>query len=171
MCWITPFLQFCRQDFPSGCPKYLIFLLRNYLMDRNIQISINNYNSWTFHSEKGVPQGFPLATLFSKIYFMICTMKTMNISILIYTCGSLFMTQPQFPTIIHWSKSLMDYSSYWAVKMNPDKSQLIIFNHKISPKSPKLGMENNFIVYHERVKYLALTIDHKLTLKTKAFET
>ncbi|XP_045476244.1 uncharacterized protein LOC123681898 [Harmonia axyridis] len=57
---------------------------------------------------------------------------------------------------------LSNWFRKWRMKINPDKSQFIIFDHKISPASPTLKINGKSIKPVPAIKYLGMNIDCKL---------
>lgn len=161
-----------------GCPKYLTLLLRGYLMGRSMQIRVNNYTSSIFYSEQGVPQGSPLATLLSKVYcYDIFSEDIMHFNSKIYILQfaddtALISHNNTLQKTVDELQQLVDktmvWFNIWRLKINPDKSQYVIFNHKITMNSPNLTMGNNVVIPQDCARYLGVNIDHKLTFKQHA---
>lgn len=128
------------------CPAHLIWLIRAYLMNRTFQVRVNGCLSTIFHSEQGVPQGSPLATLLSKVYlFDIYNHNPKHFDKNLYVL--------QFAddhTLISHNKtlrktidnlqllqdSILTWFNTWRLRINSEKSQFVIFHHNITPNWP-----------------------------------
>ena len=83
-------------------------------------------------------------------------------TLLLYTSSNLGKLEILCNNEITMVKRWMDANK---VKINPSKSQPIVINHKLqSPTSDvRLNYDLNCIQSSEKMKYLGITIDHKLT--------
>ncbi|KAG5889980.1 hypothetical protein JTB14_020268 [Gonioctena quinquepunctata] len=50
------------------CPKYMIHLVKDYLLRRSLQVKVNHQTSAFFHPKQGLPQGSPLSPFLYNIY-------------------------------------------------------------------------------------------------------
>ena len=53
-----------------GCLDNLILIIRNYLVNKQLQVQINNKLSENFRFEQGLPQGSSLSSLLYNIYYV-----------------------------------------------------------------------------------------------------
>lgn len=63
------------------------------------------------------------------------------------------------------SNAAEEWFSKWRLQVNPTKSQLIIFYHKISNSSPFITINNHQVNPSVTVKYLGINLDNKLNFK------
>lgn len=150
------------------CPRYLINIIKGFLETRSLQIKIGTSLSSTFSPEQGVPQGSPLSPLLYSIYsYDMCSehdqtqyaLQFADDTVLIAHQNTLTKTTAALQISVN---NITTWFNKWRLKPNPDKSQLLIFNHRISQKSPKIIMSGVEIKPKQQVKYLGVHLDHKL---------
>lgn len=157
------------------CPKYLLYLIKDYLNNRCLQVKINNEYSTNFSPQQGVPQGSPLSPLLYNIY---ChdiyningeENNTFNkdLYILQYADDTALVSHNNSvsSTVIKLQQ-LMDrtttWFNLWRLKANPLKSQFIIFNHNESNNSPTISINGRILKNKSSATYLGIHLDHKL---------
>lgn len=157
------------------CPKSLIYLIKNYLTNRSLQIRINKAYSYTFQPEQGVPQGSPLSPFLYNVFcydiYNTQIEHTFNKDLYILQFAddtALISHNHSILSAMQSLQNLMNRTStwfkQWRLKANPTKSQLIIFNHNPSFQSPTISIDGQIIHAKPNVKYLGVTLDHKLNL-------
>lgn len=161
--------------FMLGIPKYLIFTIKNLLSDRQLEIRINDTHSTPFTPKQGLPQGSPLSPLLYNIYCH--DMYNHNIRVKNHVDKTNYILQYADDTalIAHGKNTkqaterlqlLTDRTMTWLYKWrltpNPQKNQLLLSNHKITPNSPTIMTDNITTKPTNDIKYLGITIDNKL---------
>lgn len=157
------------------CPRYLMGLVKKFLENRQNVVKINGSLSYPFSNEQGIPQGSTLSPLLYNIFCHDIFPPTNQI-----TVASPYVIQFADDTaIISHHKSISKavqslqvalnrvivWLDRWKLKVNPEKSQFIIFHHKISEASPKLDILNHQIPPQSHIKYLGIHFDNKLNFK------
>lgn len=157
-----------------NCPKYMLFLINDYLCDRTVQVRINDNLSQNITIQQGVPQGSPLSPLLYNIYchdiynFNLETeYLNLNLYILQYADDTALVSHNKnIYRTVEALQQLMDrtliWFNRWRMKPNPLKTQYIVFNHNASPNTPTITIENNTIYCKPEIKYLGVTVDNKL---------
>lgn len=155
-----------------GCSEYIVRLICQILKNRVLKVKIGGKYSNEFSAAQGLPQGSPLSPVLYNVY-----------------CSDIFNNDPEYfnqdnyvlqyaddtalishSTSIHKAikqlQNLTDntirWLSKWRLKLNPNKSHLIIFNHTPSNTSPSVTMYNQIIKPEVSTKYLGIIIDNKL---------
>lgn len=158
----------------TNCPKGLLFLLKDFLSARTVQVKINNNFSQNITIQQGVPQGSPLSPFLYNIYChdiynfnLDPEYLNLNSYILQYADDTaLVCHNKNISKTVEALQQLMNktiiWFNKWRMKPNPLKSQYIVFNHKASPSTPTITIDNNTIYCQSEVKYLGVTIDNKL---------
>lgn len=132
----------------TNCPNYILWFLKDFLEGRKTKIKINTSFSNPYENEQGVPQGSPL----SPILFNIFCYDILNNHQQTHNVQSYLL---QFADDISWvahgktieqtidtlqlsTNETIQWCNRWRLKINPNKSQLMIFNHNISDTSSAL---------------------------------
>lgn len=157
-----------------NCPRYLIFIIKNYLKERTLQIKINTSYSKLFKTQQGLPQGSPLSPLLYNIYcydiynfekhLQYFNPKTY---ILQYADDTALISHDRTleKTVVQLQELMnrtMTWFNKWRLKPNPTKSQYIIFNHAINNNSPTVTINHHILPAQPTVKYLGVSLDNKL---------
>lgn len=149
-------------------PSKFIRICRQFLENRRLSVKINNNTSDYFYPQQGTPQGSPLSTLLFNIYcYDIATNINRDKYILQFADDTtLIAHNKSLKVCIQNLQSLVDgvceWFLRWRMKPNPEKSQYIIFYHRISTSSPSIVMKGIKIVPTHSIKYLGVQIDNKL---------
>lgn len=162
--------------FLAGCSSYMLKLIRSFLENRSLQISIDRSLSRNFVPLQGVPQGSPLSPI---LYNLFCS----DIDSAIHQTDSNYVLQYADDTaiVIHEKSlkkameslqerivALEKWFNNWRIQPNPSKSQLILFNHRLTDTSPTISMCGITIQPQPTAKYLGITLDNKLNFRIHA---
>lgn len=153
-----------------GTPKYLCSLIADFLSNRSYVVSVNGTMSALKGISAGVPQGSVLSPLLYAIY-------TSDFSFPKYIKTAYYADDTALITSSKLTKSLIKkmenslavcnrYFNKWKIKINPTKTQAIIFPYNNSPKRiphRQINFGSNSIPILDCVNYLGVTLDKKLT--------
>ncbi|ERL96021.1 hypothetical protein D910_00816, partial [Dendroctonus ponderosae] len=117
-------------------PLYLVFLLASYLKNRPIHVKVENSTSAKRRIAAGVPQGtviLPvLYTLYTADISKLSTTKIAQYADDTAIYASSFYAQVAKSRIAHHLSLLTPYFDKWKLKVNPGKTELIIFSRKFT---------------------------------------
>lgn len=160
----------------ANCPIYMLWLLKEFLEGRKTRIKINTSVSDTFTNEQGVPQGSPLSPfLFNIFCYDILPNErpaNHNKSYLLQFADDIAWVahgktlRQTMEALQHSANNTIRWCNNWRLKINPDKSQLIIFNNRISEATPTIQIINNILSPSATVKYLGIKLDNKLNFNS-----
>lgn len=161
-----------------NCPRYLIYLLKDYLNQRRLQVKIKLNFSKEFTPQQGVPQGSPLSPMLYNVYChdILSELENTNnfnpnLYILQYADDTALISHnTKLNETIEELQRLLDaiieWCNKWRTKVNPAKSQFIIFNHNINIDSPTIRINNRTLSSQTSVKYLGVNLDQKLNFNS-----
>lgn len=151
-------------------PIHLIKLLTSFLRNRTFIVSVRGKES----TPRGIPAGLAQGSILSPLLYAIFTadLKTpANCETGLYADDTAIISgAKQSNTIIKRLNKAMsqinDYFSKWRIKINPEKTQAIIFKFNRSarriPTIP-LSFIGSIICLEKEVSYLGATIDEKVS--------
>lgn len=157
-----------------NCSKYIIWLVKEFLEDRDLIVKVNKTLSTPFTSKQGVPQGSPLSPILYNIYLFdinnnltpdICTSYILQFADDNALISHGISLKATIETLQQQANNIITYCNKWRQEINPKKSQFIIFHHKIKDTSPKITLVNTNIKPSPSVKYLGINLDHKVNFK------
>lgn len=152
-----------------GTPPVLVKLLASFLEDRHFTVCVNGKNS----TERTVKAGLPQGSVISPVLYAIFTADLKIPS----NCDAGYFADDtaivsaakQSNTIIkaltNALSSVDNYFKKWKIRVNSNKTQAILFKYNQSKKrSPtrQLIFNGTIIELSHTVKYLGVTLDHKL---------
>jgi hypothetical protein len=157
-------------------PIFIIKIIQNYLTNRTLQVSYQNFKSDQLPIKAGVPQGSILGPILYNIFTSDLPDLPQGCQKSLFADDTGLSAKGKSLRVIcsRLQKSLDIFATYlqkWKISPNASKSQLIIFPHK--PRAAFLKPSNRHIVtlnglsipWSNQVKYLGLTLDQKLTFK------
>lgn len=162
----------------ANIPKYLCKLIANFLADRTFVVAVND----TISSPKPVLTGLPQGSILSPILYSIYTSDFSPPS---YVKTAYYADDTAIITSSKLTKALLKkmersfaacrkYFYKWKIKINPNKTQTIIFPYNNSPKrlpNRALNFENESLSIQNDVKYLGVCLDKKLNFAKHIEET
>lgn len=172
--WITGLLhKLITMDFPPN----LIKLIHTYLTNRQFSVKINNAYSNTKHINAGVPQGSVLGPRLFTLYindlpqFQKTRTALYADDTAIYA-HSFSATVANVQLQLHMNK-ITQYYTKWKIKINPEKTEQIIFTRKYTNNRilTPLKVNDHNITPSDAVKYLGVNLDRRLNYQTHITNT
>lgn len=159
-------------------PTYLCKIIADFLEDRTFVVCVNTTHSPQKTITAGLPQGSVLSPLLYSLYTSDFS-PPQQVRTAYYADDTALITSSKLTTALlkKMEKGLTSCNKYfhkWKVKINPTKTQAIIFPYNKSPKrlpNRNLKFENDNISIVNDVKYLGVTLDKKLNFSKHIDET
>ena len=163
--------------FQLDLPTKMTHWLSNFLVGQLIQVDINNSLSNQINPKAGVPQGSVLSPLLFLIYVNdVPTPHHKQNSLSQFADDT---TQWAFSLKIRIVAKLLQqdllklamWCAKWRIKLNPTKTQVIIFSRSILARKTELNLKlyGETLKIYPQVKFLGITFDFQLNFK-KHFE-
>ena len=157
-------------------PTSLTHIINSFLSNRTFQVRINNTTSTIRPIRAGVPQGSINGPSLFNIYINDfpqtrgCTLAQFaDDTAIIATSKSSNKAMIKVQTAL---KEVEDWCCDWRVKINPTKSEAIIFQNNRKPvNTPSPTIYGSIIPITNQVKYLGVHLDKKLNFKTHITQT
>lgn len=162
----------------ANTPRYLVKVINNYLTDRKFSVHLDKSISKTGDIRAGVPQGSILGPLLY-IFFTHDLPRSPNTKISIYADDTAIYSSSPSPKIACTNlqkhiDSLQIYYKKWKLKINPLKTEAIIFKDnrqfKERHKPITLKYDDNDIEFKKQIKYLGMTLTSNLKFNTHVDE-
>ena len=158
-------------------PTKLCRWLSNFLVGRVIQVKIEGFLSPNVYPKAGVPQGSNLSPLLFLIYVNDMPNPShhqTNKSQFADDAGQCSVSKNINLAAEYLQKDLDKLARWcakWRIKLNPEKTKLIIFcNSRSAIKAePALSLYDDLLSYYPHIKFLGITFDNRMTF-TKHFE-
>ncbi len=165
-----------------GIPLFLIKLISSFLTDRSFSVCVNGKQSTQRHIPAGLPQGSVLSPLLYAVFTSDLKIPR-NCDAGFYADDTAITSAAKSSNTVirHLATALKQIDNYfkkWRIKVNNEKTQAILFKFNQSKKrtpTQQLVFNGSIIQLRTEVKYLGVTIDHKLnfgahtdTCRTKA---
>ena len=151
----------------NNFPVYLTKIIQNYLMNRKFVVTVNGVKSEKQNIKAGVPQGSILGPVLF-IYYINDVPRHSGIILSLFADDTAAMAASMSKRLAiqrlqTYALALEEYLEKWKLKLNVDKTELIIFTHKSKKeKIPDFVMQGKIIEIKLKVKYLGLMLHHKL---------
>lgn len=153
-------------------PIYITKLIKSFLTNRTFQVKLKNEESTERMIPAGVPQGSVLSPTLYSIYLSDFK-KSTNTEIAFYADDTALITNGKSTNTIlkKLSKGLQDINRYyfkWKIKLNPTKTQIIVFPFNLSPKRKAtidFIFDGENIPISNCIKYLGAHLDKKLLFR------
>lgn len=153
----------------NDVPKYLCKIILDFLESRSFIVTVNQSRSSPKLLNTGLPQGSVLSPLLYSIYTADFKAPSF-VKTAYYADDTALITTSKLTTALlkKMETGLLacnKYFSKWKIKINPNKTQAIIFPFNKSPKRlpiRKLNFGTERIDIADSVKYLGVTLDKKL---------
>lgn len=153
-------------------PQYLTKLTDSYLNNRTIQVKVKDKLANKLFTEEGLPQGSVIAPTLFNIYINDIPKNNSTKIAMFADDTAIFSTSVREDQAkIYIQRHLHQLETYfnrWKLRINVDKTQFTIFNHKHNRNhniNNRISMYNTPIEETDTVKYLGITLDRKLTFK------
>ena len=153
----------------AGIDGTLLPLLRDYLKDRYLRVTVSGRESEVQPIRAGVPQGSCLGPLLWNIYIndllhLVPSAKAYADDITLTQC---YNTGEESATVAQLNNNLsriVAWGNRWQVKFAPHKTQLVHVSRSCT--APSLNFNGNALAPQEEVEVLGVTYDRRLTFKT-----
>ena len=165
MVWAHGLLQ---ELFNIGLRGNLPIFIQNFLMNRTIQVKIANFISSKYKIENGLPQG----SIISVVLFLIVINKmfancNQTINKLFCDDGAFWYRAPNLDLAEGKIQNTLDHLTKWSkengLKFSTQKSTYCIFTHHYKTRHLNLKLYDANLPSSFEVKYLGLTLDHRLS--------
>ena len=163
--------------FQLDLPTKMTRWLSDFLVGRLIQVNVNNFFSNQINPKAGVPQGSVLSPLLFLIYVNDLPAPHHNQNSLSQFADD--TAQWAFSLSIRIAAELLQqdllklamWCAKWRIKLNPEKTKVIIFSRSILARKTELNLKlyGETLKIHPQVKFLGITFDSQLNFK-KHFE-
>lgn len=155
--------------YDMGMPDRLVLIIRDFLTDRSFRYKVEGSFSEPHPLTAGVPQGAVLSpTLYSLYTNDIPRLPNVHYALFaddtaVYAthCKINIITrdlQSAASDLGHWFRR-------WRIEVNPEKSAAVCFSRTKSYKPAPIKMLDRPIPWVNKVKYLGVTLDRKLTFR------
>ena len=163
--------------FQLDLPTKMTRWLSDFLVGRLIQVNVNNFFSNQINPKVGVPQGSVLSPLLFLIYVNDLPAPHHNQNSLSQFADD--TAQWAFSLSVRIAAKLLQqdllnlamWCAKWRIKLNPEKTKMIIFSRSILARKTELNLKlyGETLKIYPQVKFLGITFDSQLNFK-KHFE-
>ena len=163
--------------FQLDLPTKMTHWLSDFLVGRLIQVNMNNFFSNQINPKAGVPQGSVLSPLLFLIYVNDLPAPHHNQNSLSQFADD--TAQWAFSLSVRIAAKLLQqdllnlalWCAKWRIKLNPEKTKVIIFSRSILARKTELNLKlyGETLKIYPQVKFLGITFDSQLNFK-KHFE-
>ena len=163
--------------FQLDLPTKMTRWLSDFLVGRLIQVNVNNFFSNQINPKAGVPQGSVLSPLLFLIYVNDLPAPHHNQNSLSQFADD--TAQWAFSLSVRIAAKLLQqdllnlamWCAKWRIKLNPEKTKVIIFSRSILARKTELNLKlyGETLKIYPQVRFLGITFDSQLNFK-KHFE-
>ena len=163
--------------FQLDLPTKMTRWLSGFLVGRLIQVNVNNFFSNQINPKAGVPRGSVLSPLLFLIYVNDLPAPHHNQNSLSQFADD--TAQWAFSLSVRIAAKLLQqdllnlamWCAKWRIKLNPEKTKVIIFSRSILARKTELNLKlyGETLKIYPQVKFLGITFDSQLNFK-KHFE-
>ena len=163
--------------FQLDLPTKMTRWLSDFLVGRLIQVNVNNFFSNQINPKAGVPQGSVLSPLLFLTYVNDLPAPHHNQNSLSQFADD--TAQWAFSLSVRIAAKLLQqdllnlamWCAKWRIKLNPEKTKVIIFSRSILARKTELNLKlyGETLKIYPQVKFLGITFDSQLNFK-KHFE-
>lgn len=158
-------------------PRPIVCIVNSFLNDRHFYVRVGGGVSDLKDAPWGVPQGSALSpSLYNLFIYDIPTqLPGDNTNLMLYADDTLIYTSDRMINKINnnltsSSEIIYKFYSKWKIGINRTKTTLTCFTHRKTKQLPDVSLRINEedIEWRSALKYLGVTLDSHLTLKTQA---
>ena len=160
--------------FQLDLPTKMTRWLSDFLVGRLIQVNVNNFFSNQINPKAGVPQGSVLSPLLFLIYVNDLPAPHHNQNSLSQFADD--TAQWAFSLNVRFAAKLLQqdllklamWCAKWRIKLNPEKTKVIIFSRSILARKTELNLKlyGETLKIYPQVKFLGITFDSNLNSKS-----
>lgn len=148
-------------------PIYIIKIIMNYLKSRSFRVQAEDVKSSKRRISAGVPQGSILGPVLF-IFFINNLPKRKDTELALYAddTGVLSASWKKALAVKRVKEHFQEISDFfykWKIKINVNKTELIVFAHKRKEKVESIMIDEELIEPKSVVKYLGMHLDAKLS--------
>ena len=152
-------------DLPTKMTRWL----SDFLVGRVIQVNVNGFLSDQISPAAGVPQGSVLSPLLFLIYVndLPKPHHRQNSKSQFADDTALWAASRNVHIAAKLSRKLAKWCAKWRIKLNPEKSKVIIFSRSYlaGKPEPTLKLYGVRLKIYPQVKFLGITFNSKFTFK------
>ena len=159
-------------------PSYLVKLIASYLSQRTSKVVIGNIVSSTYSNCAGVPQGSVLGPLLYNLYTSDLPTLRNHTSLSLYADDTAILYSSKNYNFLRGGlqralDTFIGYLNDWKIRVNPSKTQTIVFTYKrnmpddvLRRRIDPIQISNVEIPWCSVVSYLGVIIDRWLRFKS-----
>lgn len=153
-------------------PMYLIKIIKSFLTNRFLKVSIGQCTSEAHPVSAGVPQGAVLSPTLFNIFLYDIPSDPEGLIGQFADDTAVLAASHSTSSIINKLQKLSDricrYFKQWRIRINPDKSESMLFTWKIAERhvpQRNIKVNGNDVEWKNNLRYLGVILDPKLTFK------
>lgn len=148
-------------------PKYLVLFIKSYISNRTFKVTVRDRKSQSRRIEAGVPQGSVLGPVLFNLYINDLP-RTTNTEVALFADDTaIFTSSWRTDTIVNRLQTaatkVNKYCQKWRIKLNPAKSETIMFTKRRPAGYSNVTLNGNQIEWSSHVRYLGVILDKRLT--------